>query len=186
MSYQNPTHIVSSYTDNNIGSTLYDIVKKNKPKKIVEFGVLYGYSTVCMAQAIKDNGIGHIEAYDLFEEYKYKNGRKDVVEHNLKFYNLSDFVTLNKGNFYEWIENPTEFDLLHFDISNDGDIIELVKSKLSKKIEEGSIVIFEGGSENRDKVEWMVKYNKNKMYPLKDKLNYTILRNEHPGLSQFM
>ena len=183
--YNNPKHIASSYNENNIGSILYDIVRDKKPKKIVEFGVLYGYSTVCMAQAIKDNGEGHVKAYDLFEDYQYKNGVKEVVGHNLDFYGLKDKVRLYQGDFYRWLDDPEPFDLLHFDISNDGDIIKLVKDKLSKQINEGAIVLFEGGGIIRDDIEWMIKYEKTKMNPLKDELNFTVLTEQYPTLSKF-
>ena len=48
--YRQPD-VYSSYRKNNIGQTLYDIVTKLKPKKIIEIGVLEGYSTISMAQA---------------------------------------------------------------------------------------------------------------------------------------
>lgn len=183
--YSNPKHIESSYSKNDIGSILYDIVRNEKPKKIVEFGVLYGYSTVCMAQAVRDNGEGHIKAYDLFEDYEYKNGVKEVVSHNLDFYDLSSHVTLEKTDFLKWLDNPEPFDLLHFDISNQGDIIKLVKEKLDKQIKAGAIVIFEGGGEVRDEVEWMTKYDAPKMYPLRDELDFTVLTPQYPTISRF-
>ena len=183
--YLNPKHIESSYNQHNIGSIIYDIVREHKPNKIVEFGVLYGYSTVAMAQAIRDNGEGHINAYDLFEEYEYKNGVKEVVEHNLAFYDLNDKVTLKQIDFYKWLDNPEPFDLLHFDISNDGYLIKLVKNKLSKQISDGAIVLFEGGGIIRDEVEWMVKYDKIKMNPLKEELGFTVLTEEYPTISKF-
>ena len=48
------------YYNPKIGQTLYDYVVKTKPKVIVEFGVLFGYSTICMAQALRDIGCGGI------------------------------------------------------------------------------------------------------------------------------
>ena len=102
--YQEPKHIVSSYTPNNLGKTLYETVIKYKPQKIIDFGILYGYSTVCLAQGVRDNGFGEIIAYDLFEDYEYKNAVKDIVLHNLNFYNLTQHVTLVKKDFNEWIK----------------------------------------------------------------------------------
>lgn len=57
MKYTNPD-IESSYRDNDLGRTLYDLVLKYKPKKIVEHGILFGYSTVAMAQALDELGGG--------------------------------------------------------------------------------------------------------------------------------
>lgn len=177
--YLEPKHIVSSYTPNNIGKSIYDIIIKYKPKKIIDFGLLYGYSTVCLAQAVKDNGFGEIIGYDLFEEYPYKASDKSIVENNLKYYNLEKYVTLKKMDFNDWIENYNEdFDLLHLDISNNGDIISKIYNKYPN-----SKIIFEGGTEQRDNIEWMIKYDKPKMLSIQSKTNYKIINNNFPGLS---
>jgi hypothetical protein len=175
--YNEPKHIESSYSINNVGKLLYETVITHKPKKVIDFGLLYGYSTVCLAQAVRDNGFGEIIGYDLFEDYQYKYSVKSIVEHNLQYYNLNQYVTLKKMNFYEWIENYNEdFDLLHLDISNDGDIIETVCKKYPNKV-----IVFEGGSKERDKCDWMVKYNKR---PINDtKVNYKLLTDTFPSLS---
>jgi len=183
--YKEPQHITSSYNINDIGKSLYDLVIEHKPLKIIDFGVLYGYSTVCLAQAVRDNGVGEIIAYDLFEDYEYKNGVKDVVEHNLDFYHCSDIVKIEQNDFYKWLDNPTPFDLLHVDISNTGDVLNDIKNKLSKFIDSGSIVVFEGGGEIRDDVAWMDRYKATKMFPLIEKLNYKVIRHGYPTLSVF-
>ncbi len=127
--YIEPKHIFSSYAVNNIGQSIYDVVRKHKPKKIIDFGLLYGYSTVCLAQAVKDNGFGEIIGYDLFEEYPYKASDKSIVEYNLKYYNLEQFVTLKKLNFNDWLDQGEEFDLLHLDISNTAETIQTIYKK---------------------------------------------------------
>lgn len=176
--YQEPKHIVSSYTKNNIGKTLYDTVIKYKPKKIIDFGILYGYSTVCLAQGVRDNGFGEIIAYDLFEDYQYKNAVKNVVLNNLKFYNLDQYVSLVKKDFNTWLDSKEEFDLLHLDVSNTGDTI----TKIYKAYPD-SLILFEGGTKERDNVGWMNKYNALPINPLQPKLNYKILNPNFPGLS---
>jgi len=183
--YLEPKHIESSYNSNNIGKTLYDLVVQHKPSKIIDFGILYGYSTVCFAQAVRDNGIGEIVAYDLFEDYEYKNAVKDIVKHNLDFYNCSHLVKLKQNDFYKWLDEPTPFDLLHVDISNTGDVLIDIKNKLGKFIDNGSIVVFEGGGQLRDEISWMEKYDAIKMFPLKDTLNYKVIREEYPTISVF-
>tara|TARA_B100001094_G_C18008797_1_gene709050 strand:- start:259 stop:951 length:693 start_codon:yes stop_codon:yes gene_type:complete len=183
--YLEPKHIESSYNVNGLGKDLYDLVVEHKPLKIIDFGILYGYSTVCLAQAVQDNGFGEIVAYDLFEDYEYKNGVKEVVKHNLDFYNCSHLVKLEQQDFYKWLDNPTPFDLLHVDISNTGDILIDIKEKLGKFIDNGSIVVFEGGGQIRDEIEWMEKYEATKMFPLRETLNYKVLRNDYPTLSAF-
>ena len=68
--------------------------------------------------------------------------------------------------------------MLHLDIANDGDVIKFVSEKFENKH-----ILFEGGSEERDKESWMKKYKKTSMYPLKDKLNYEILNKKWPSIS---
>ncbi len=158
MQYKNPD-IYSSYHDNDLGRTFYDLVLEHKPKKIVEFGVLYGYSTVCMAMALDELGEGHIYANDLFEEYPFRHSSMAETQKNIDDYGVSKYVTLQKTDFDEWLKDPEEFDLLHVDISNKGDTIQRLYSALDERIQKGAIVIFEGGTEERDQVEWVTKYN---------------------------
>ena len=39
------------------------------------------------------------------------------------------------------------------------------------KIKDNGIILMEGGSEERDKVEWMIKYDKPKIQPIIKKYN---------------
>ena len=93
--YTNP-EIESSYRENNIGETLYNKVLELKPNKIVEFGCLYGYSTVAMALALKELGQGKIYCYDLFEEYEYKHStiQQTINKFNLRiiFFYLFNYI----------------------------------------------------------------------------------------------
>jgi predicted O-methyltransferase YrrM len=183
--YKEPK-VYSSYSENNIGQTLYDIVMKLKPKKIIEIGVLEGYSTICMAQALKDLGdrSAKVYAHDLFDEYEYRNCSMTKVWNNLNKYEVQDYVQLKLMSFDRWLNSMEDFDLMHIDISNNGDVIKKLYDRLTqnKSIKTGPI-FFEGGTQERDKVDWMVEYNKNGMYPLKDELSYDIVDSRFPGLS---
>lgn len=174
--YQDPCHVYSSYTVNNIGETIYNVIRELKPEKIIDFGLLYGYSTICLAQAVRDNGVGHIIGYDLFESYKYRNSIKPIVEHNLNYYGLSSYVTLIKKDFYKWLEEDEKFDLIHLDISNNGEIIDKIYDNYPN-----NKIIFEGGTKERDEVKWMKNYNFSSINGAK--LNYNILNPNFPGLS---
>lgn len=182
MKYINP-NVESSYKANNIGKTLYELVIQIKPLKIVEFGTLNGYSAISMAMALHelDNG-GKIVCYDLWESYKYKHSTIEKTKQNIKNYSLTNFIELRQMNIWDW---PVEdFDLLHLDVSNDGKIISDIYYKLFDKIKSKSVVIFEGGSEERDRVEWMVKHNKTPINSIKPKIEYTILNNNFPSISK--
>jgi hypothetical protein len=176
--YQEPCHIYSSYTPNNIGETIYNTIRDLKPKKIIDFGLLYGYSTICLAQAVRDNGFGKVIGYDLFEDYKYKNSIKPIVEHNLNYYNLSNYVTLIKKDFNQWLEEDENFDFLHLDISNTGDTIHKIYKKYPNKN-----IMFEGGIKERDEIEWMEKYSSPPINNIKFIVNYNILNKNFPGIS---
>jgi len=180
MIYNNP-EIESSYRENNIGETLYNKVLELKPNKVIEFGCLYGYSTVAIGMALKQLGQGQLICYDLWEDYKYKHSTINQTIQNVDKYEISQYVKFIKMDFNDWIINPEPFDLMHLDISNTGDII----LNAYKSLPEGSIVMFEGGSEERDNIEWMNKYNATPINSVKNITNYQILNNNFPSLSIF-
>ena len=152
--YQNPD-IESSYRDNDLGKTLYDIVMEKKPKKIIEFGTLNGYSAVCMALALRDLKQGHIVSYDLWDEYKFKKGNRAEVQETINKLGLSEFITLKQGDFFHWL--PEQCDLMHIDLSNDGEKLKKIKAIAQYS---GADVYFEGGTAERDRAIWMIKYNR--------------------------
>lgn len=181
MKYQNPTEIESSYSENDLGKTLYGLVLKYRPKKIVEFGILYGYSTVAMAMALDEIGTGHIYANDLFEDYSFKHGTMEEVQNNIDRYGLTKYVTLGKKNFDEWLRQSEDFDLLHIDVSNKGDTIERLYEAVKDQVARGAIVVFEGGSKERDNVEWMAKYNCKKIRDTA--VPFEVINERFPSLS---
>lgn len=178
MKYTNP-QIESSYRQYNIGKTLYDLVLKLKPKTIVEFGTLNGYSAVAMGMALHELGEGHLISYDLWDGYKYRHGRKDKVQETIDGYGLSDFITLSNADFYHW--EPTDFDLLHVDLSNDAEKIQ----KLAQKVKNSTgMVIFEGGSKERDEVQWMSRYNR--PHIRSSGIRYEVIESRFPSVSRLL
>jgi predicted O-methyltransferase YrrM len=180
--YKNPS-VESSYRQNNLGKTLYDLVLKFKPKKIIDFGVLHGYSTISMAQALRDLGKGKIVGYDLFEDYPYNHAVMTNTQQTIDKLMLGNIITLKKKELYAWLKQPEKFNLMHLDVSNNGQIVSDVFDSIKDQIKSGSILIFEGGTKERDKVNWMKKFNKPAIYPLKKTLNYQIIDSRFPGLS---
>lgn len=178
MKYKNP-EIQSSYREKNLGKTLYDIVLKEKPKKIIEFGTLHGYSTVAMAMALHELGEGHIISYDLWDSYQYKHGSRSSVQEMFDQLGFSEYVTLAQGDFKSWI--PEEFDLMHVDISNDGKTIRDLQEKTKALT---GTVLFEGGSVERDRVGWMTKYNKPPIQSCG--VRYEIINGDFPSISKLI
>ena len=151
---------------------LYDFVKVLEPKKIVEFGPGRGVTTIIMAQALRDNNIeGHINSYDIWDN-EYWGGHK-LSQSEYKVWEVSDYITLTQLDFYDWIKTGEDFDFLYFDLDNNGNNLLELYNKIQPQIENGSVVVFEGGSEIRDTVPQM--YDKIKMNEVKDKINYKLL-----------
>jgi predicted O-methyltransferase YrrM len=154
-----------------------------KPGVAIEFGVLDGYSTFWIAMGLRYGfGTGHLTSYDLWDDYPYKHGSIDQVQAMLKRNELDEHVTLAHGNFFDFLKNPTPFDFLHIDISNDGDIIEQAIEALLPDIMDGAMIMFEGGSEERDQEPWMLEYGRR---PIRDiKFPFKVVNPKWPSISR--
>ena len=152
--------------------TLYDIVKNFRPKKIVEFGPGRGQTTITMALALKELEEGKIDSYDLWVDEYW--GDKENCLNEFKTWNVDNLITLEHLDFYDWIKLPKkdrEFDILYFDIDNNGDkLLDLYKG-VKHNIEKGSIVLFEGGSLERDNHG----VGGRKMNDVKNEIGYEVL-----------
>ena len=167
--------ISSSYEENNYGSVFRAIVLMTKPKKIIEFGILNGYTTYNVAEAVKFNenkcNINcKFESYDIFEDYEYNHGNIEEVKNMIKLKDLSDYVDIKYGDIFEIYKKIEEnsVDLLFIDISNDGDKIKRAVELWDSKVK--GMMIIEGGSIERDK-GWIKKYNKKPIRPLLENNN---------------
>ncbi len=161
----------SSYIQNNLGKLIEEYVFAWGPATIVELGVLDGYSTLHIAKGIERlkrlRGYApKFEAYDLFEDYQYKHGNKEEIESMLEQNVVKQFVNLIKGNAYEVHTNYKNVDngergieFLHIDLSNTGKVVRDILELWHPKISWRGLVLIEGGSEERDNIEWMIKYN---------------------------
>lgn len=184
----------SSYIENNYGEVFQAIMRGFNPRVCVELGVLDGYSAAAIASTLKEMGQGHLDAYDLFEDYQYKHGNHRVVQELLDSKGLRDFVTLIQADAYTVCDcyHPGTVDLLHVDISNTGDTLNKIMEQWDPKMVQGGIILFEGGTVERDQVEWMIKYNAKPIKPeldsnqiIKDKYIYaTYLK--FPGLTMML
>lgn len=146
----------SSYEINDFGEIFYSLILVYKPTKIVELGTKAGYSAYHMARALKENGKGKLHCYDLWDKYKYNSVPKSVAEKNLKVFKniiafkLCDAIDVDKK--YKII------DILHIDLGNHGKVLNKIIPPWINKVRQ--LIIIEGGSSERDKIEWMLKYKK--------------------------
>lgn len=162
----------SSYAQHNYADVFKAIVSAFQPVKCIELGVLEGYSTIAIAKGLKENAEkggarGHVHGYDLFDEYKYRNSSMQNAQANVDIAGVTDFVTLHKSSAADVAPEHEDgsVSLLHIDLSNCGDTVRWAMEQWDQKMVHGGIILFEGGTEERDQVEWMVKYNRKPMKP---------------------
>ena len=152
----NENYINSSYKLNNFQQHFKEICKKYNPKSILEIGILDGYSLKAFSSSAKRTT--KITAIDLFDKYEFKNSNFDEIT---KLFQKNKNVSIKHGDFYEYFKLGEKFDIIHIDISNDANVYKFSIQNyfpLTNKL-----MILEGGSKERDKVDWMVKYNKPKI-----------------------
>ena len=161
----------SSYNNKvTFGDILNSIVFTLNPKKIVEIGILEGFSLQRFVESSNSNTIIH--AYDIFEQFNGNHANKEKVVSKFKKYSN---VEIKYGNFYDVYKTINNVDLIHIDIANNGDIFEYAIKNYLPKLSENGILIMEGGSEQRDQVEWMIKYNKPKIQPVVKKYGLKVV-----------
>jgi len=164
----------SSY-DPYYGPVFFSLIEAFRPMMCVELGVLNGYSTNWIAKGLKHNhknqrhgeNKAHLDAYDLWDSYPYNHGDKATTQRYLCNENVGEFVTLLEGDAFECHEAYADKSIhfLHVDISNTGEILRRIMELWDKKIPYHGIIAFEGGSEERDSIEWMTKFKKEPIRP---------------------
>ena len=158
----------SSYKRNGYQYLFYSIVRLLRPKKIIEIGVLQGFSLLSMAYALKNNRHGSIEGYDLFDDYEFKKDRKENVSMRIQQSKLEGRAEVIQCDAFKVIEKVCEAEILHIDISNNGVIVEKMFSLWGEKVSD--LIVFEGGDPDRDNINWMREYDKVPMVPVFEKL----------------
>ena len=128
----------------------------------MELGCLEGYSGISIARGLKKNKKGRLIIIDLFEDYEYNSSKYSTVLANFKKYSVSDYVEFIKGDVFEKIDMlpDNQVDFLHIDISNNGNNVSKIFKLMKNKMRTYGLILFEGGSKERDKIEWMIKYKK--------------------------
>jgi hypothetical protein len=150
----------SSYEENNYGDFFYSLIRIYRPEKVVELGTLTGYSAYHIARALKDNGKGSIDCYDLWESYLDNYGldfiTKSKTEQNLK--QFKNLVTLNSSDALGVEQKYNKIDILHVDLNNDGEILEKIIPVWIDKVQQ--LIIIEGGSIERDQAAAATDFKK--------------------------
>lgn len=150
----------SSYQKNNYGEIFRAMVDAYKPINVVELGVLEGYSTVAIAEGLERNGRGMLKAYDLFEDYPYRHAKHEDVKAALaRFPLIVEVIKMDAFEVYHSYSAST-VDFLHVDLSNTGETVQRIMDQWDSKIVQGGVILFEGGTEERDREDWMIKYDR--------------------------
>lgn len=82
------------------GRLLYSLVRAVRPATVVEFGMSFGISTLHLAAAVRDNGVGRVVTTEM-SAHKIATARKTFAETG-----LDDVVTVLEGDALETL--PTE------------------------------------------------------------------------------
>lgn len=93
---------------------LYGLIRSMQPIHCVEVGTYRGYAACWMAQALKENGKGHLYCIDDFSEGMQKKYDADHWRANIAALDLTDWVTLivGKSSMVEW---PKSVDFAYID-----------------------------------------------------------------------
>lgn len=158
----------SSFKTNGYGSFFYAFVRALKPKTCLELGVYQGFSMLSVAAALRDNGEGMIEGVDLFEDYPYRHAKFADVKRHIHACDLGDWTKITKEDATAAHKGFGDLDYLHVDLSNDGETFQFVFEKWAPKVRRA--IILEGGADERDRVDWMVKYRKAPISPVIDEI----------------
>lgn len=165
-SYDGQEHIESvhsTYKDHGYGNFFYALTRVLKPRQCVELGVLGGFSLLSVAAALRDNGMGRIHGVDLFENYPHRNALYSRVQDHVRTCGLEKWSLIESAEAASAHAQHTDVDMLHVDLSNDGDTYRSTFGQWSGKVRQA--ILLEGGSVERDSVEWMKEYRKPPIAP---------------------
>ena len=91
------------------GQLLYALVRAIRPQTVVEFGTSFGISTIYLAAAVTDNGVGRVVTTELSER------KVKAAQSNLRQTGLDGAVTILEGDALETLADlpgPIEVVLL--------------------------------------------------------------------------
>jgi hypothetical protein len=154
--------LYSSYRKHGYGHFFYSLVRAIRPSLCVELGVLEGYSLLATAAALRDNGIGVVHAFDLFQAYPYRHEKQENVLERIRQMELCDQTKIECADAFAVPDRFNQVDLLHVDLSNDGRTYRHIFAQWANK---ARTIVLEGGSTKRDSVHWMVRYGKPAIVP---------------------
>ncbi len=156
------TEIQSSYRDSGYGRLFYALAYLHKPGLVVELGTYQGYSGLHIASALAEDSSSFSELYmiDLWEDYPYSHCSLQTTKENFRKNGLLShdhlvcrFLQQDVMEAHQ-VFADNSIDMLHLDISNEGESLEICLDHWHDKLRNEAIVLFEGGSKERYEIDW--------------------------------
>ncbi len=153
-------HVIGSNSWSSHEYTLffYGVIRGLRPDICVELGTFEGFSAYWIASGLFCNGKGTLDCYDLWEDYPYNHASMATAENNLA--NLPVKLTKMDAAAVHHLYKDKSVDFLMVDLSNDGKTYMEYLVNWYPKLSDRAIVLMEGGTPERDKVDWMCRYDK--------------------------
>ena len=166
----------SSYKDNNFYKIFIYLSNIKRPETLCELGVLGCYSLLSIAYGQKllhENNKRYSVSfgYDLFEDYEFNSFKLTDAKKIVNKIEFNNYVTLEKYDIFNSgiLDKIKDFEFIHIDLSNHGEILEQVFERLN--LNNKKIIIIEGGGLERDQIKWMIKYKKKSIFSFLKKLD---------------
>jgi predicted O-methyltransferase YrrM len=86
--------------DRPFGNLMYALIRASRPSTIVEFGTSFGISTIFLAAAVRDNGIGKVITTEFIAE-KVATARLNLTEAG-----LVDLIEFRAGDAIQTLQEP--------------------------------------------------------------------------------
>ncbi len=134
------------------GKILAEIVKKHKPRKILEVGALYGYSAILIAK----NSPANAEITSVEKNPEHAR----ITEQNVERARLEDQIKVIQGDAMEILRKlPGPFDLVFLDAEKT-QYLDYLKA-VEDKLHQGSVVVADNVGVFQDKMQNYLHYVRN-------------------------
>jgi predicted O-methyltransferase YrrM len=134
------------------GKILAEIVRKHKPRKILEVGSLYGYSAILIAK----NAPARAEITTVEKNPEHAR----ITEQNVERAKLEDQIKVIKGDAMEILPKlPGPFDLVFLD-AEQTQYLDYLKA-VEDKLHQGSVVVADDVGVFQDQVQNYLHYVRN-------------------------
>ncbi len=134
------------------GKILAEIVKKHKPRKILEVGALYGYSAILIAK----NSPANAEITSVEKNPEHAR----ITEQNVERARLEDQIKIIQGDAMEILRKlPGPFDLVFLDAEKT-QYLDYLKA-VEDKLHQGSVVVADNVGVFQDQMQNYLHYVRN-------------------------